>query len=386
MVAVRALTTSIWSFFRARVLRGIFGLGIVCCFVMGGAYRGIRNSFPTCTTYKRHRREFCRFGPGRGTLCSVYKWRNNLRVQTFTGGMCRMSLMPASSLLDQPANLPKSIFDYDVIDFVGEGAASLIYAVSDPKSKQLYALKHVVRKTEKDARFIEQLENEYEVGKRVVHPNLRRIFECKVNRSLFMKVNEAILLMELFDGTPLEVSLPRSLTALVQVFIETARALEALHKLGYVHCDLKPSNILINNAGHVKVIDLGQACPNGTAKKRIQGTPDYIAPEQVKCLPVSYRTDIFNFGATMYWALCGRKMPTLFTAGKGENSILSDDLIPSPRQLNPMVPETLSNFVMECTRLNPNKRPADMSEVIRRLEVIQHGVQRQANARNSNVA
>jgi serine/threonine-protein kinase len=153
-----------------------------------------------------------------------------------------------------------------------------------------------------------------------------------------------------------------------------------------VHCDLKPSNILINNAGHVKVIDLGQACANGTAKKRIQGTPDYIAPEQVKCLPVSFRTDIFNFGATMYWSLCGRKMPTLFTAGKGENAILSDDLIPSPRQLNPLVPETLSNFVMECTRLNPNKRPADMSEVSRRLEVIQHAVQRQLNQRNSNVA
>ena len=120
------------------------------------------------------------------------------------------------------------------------------------------------------------------------------------------------------------------------------------------------------------MIDLGQACPVGTAKKRIQGTPDYIAPEQVKCLPVSVRTDIYNFGATMYWALCGRKMPTLFTVGKGENSILSDDLINTPKQLNPLLPESLSNFVMECTRTNPAKRPADMAEVIRRLEIIQH--------------
>ena len=225
--------------------------------------------------------------------------------------------------------MPKTIFDYDVIDFIGEGAASQIYAVSDPKTKQLYALKHVVRKTEKDSRFIEQLENEFNVGKAVVHENLRRIFDYKANRSLLLKVNEAILLMELFDGVPLENSLPRSLSALMQVFIETGKALESLHKLGFVHCDLKPSNILINNAGKIKVIDLGQACPCGTAKKRIQGTPDYIAPEQVKCLPVSFRTDIYNFGATMYWALAGRKMPTLFTVGKGENAMLSDDLIPS---------------------------------------------------------
>jgi serine/threonine-protein kinase len=297
-----------------------------------------------------------------------------------------MSLFPSTTLPDPSTGMPKSIFDFDVIDFIGEGAASLIYAVSDRKTKQLYALKHVVRKTDKDIRFIEQLENEAEVGKKVVHENLRRIFDMKQNRSLLLKVNEAVLLMELFDGVPLEQSLPRQLPALMQVFIETAKGIEALHKLGYVHCDLKPSNILINSTGKIKVIDLGQACPVGTAKKRIQGTPDYIAPEQVKCLPVSVRTDIYNFGATMYWALCGRKMPTLFTAGKGENSILSDDLISTPRQLNPLLPETLSNFVMECTRSNPAKRPADMSEVIRRLEIIQHTVMKQTEARNSNVA
>src|SRR5439155_6252222 len=127
--------------------------------------------------------------------------------------MCCMSLFPATStsLADPSTGLPKAIFDYDVIDFIGEGAASLIYAVSDPKTRQLYALKHVLRKTEKDARFIEQLENEFEVGKRAVHPNLRRIFDYKTNRSLLLKVNEAILLMELFDGVPLENSLPRQL-------------------------------------------------------------------------------------------------------------------------------------------------------------------------------
>jgi serine/threonine-protein kinase len=299
-----------------------------------------------------------------------------------------MSIFPSTSttLADPATGMPKSIFEYDVIDFVGEGAASLIYAVSDPKTKQLYALKHVVRKTDKDTRFIEQLENEFNVGKAVVHENLRRIFDYKVNRSLLMKVNEAVLLMELFDGVPLEQSLPRSVPALIQVFIDTARGLEALHKQGFVHCDLKPSNILINNAGAIKVIDLGQACPSGTAKKRIQGTPDYIAPEQVKCLPVSIRTDIYNFGATMYWALCGRKMPTLFNIKRDNNSILCDDLIPSPKQLNPLLPESLSNFVMECTRLDPAKRPADMAEVARRLEIIQHAANKQAQARNSNVA
>ena len=75
-----------------------------------------------------------------------------------------------------------------------------------------------------------------------------------------------------------------------------------------------------------------------------------------------------------------------FTAGKGENSILADDLISTPRQLNPMLPETLSNFVMECTRINPAKRPTDMAEVIRRLEIIQHACAKQSPGLTANVA
>jgi serine/threonine protein kinase len=64
----------------------------------------------------------------------------------------------------------------------------------------------------------------------------------------------------------------------------------------------------------VKVIDLGQACAIGTAKSRIQGTPDYIAPEQVKCAAVTPQTDIYNLGATLYWALTGTHIPTLYTS------------------------------------------------------------------------
>ncbi|WP_428937097.1 serine/threonine protein kinase [Fontivita pretiosa] len=284
--------------------------------------------------------------------------------------------------------MPQSLFGYEVIDTVGEGAGSVIYVVSHPQTRQLYALKHVVRKTEKHARFIEQLENEFEVGRKCSHPNLRRVIDYQAKKTLLGKVTEAALVMELFDGQPLDVNLPRAMTTLVQVFIETGRALEAMHAAGYVHCDLKPNNILLSREGQVKVIDLGQACPIGTKKARIQGTPDYIAPEQVKCLPVSIRTDIYNLGATMYWALSGRKMPTLFTVQKGgDNSLLSDDLLSPPHVINPLVPESLSNFVMECVRINPKKRPADMGEVLRRLEIIQHGIERgTASARNFGAA
>ena len=279
---------------------------------------------------------------------------------------------------DVEANpLPKSVFGYEVVDFIGEGAGSRIFAVIHPTSKQLYALKYVVPKQDKDVRFVEQLETEFEVGKQVSHPGLRRSLDLKINKTLFRKITEAALVLELFDGVSLERRLPQSMTQLVEVFIKSAEALASLHALGYVHCDLKPNNILVDGATkNVKVIDLGQAAKIGTAKSRIQGTPDYIAPEQVKCLPVTVQTDVFNFGATMYWALCGNKLPTLFNLKKSENSFLVDAVMASPRDCNKLVPETLSNLVMECVRTNPQKRPADMVELARRLEIILHVMRR----------
>src|SRR3954467_8173492 len=292
---------------------------------------------------------------------------------------------PGSSPDMTEANpLPKSVFGYDVVDFIGEGAGSRIFAVPHPSTKQLFALKYVLPKTDKDVRFVEQLETEYEVGKLVNHPGLRRSLDLKINKTFFRKITEAALVLELFDGVSLERRLPQSMTQLVEVFIQAADALASLHALGYVHCDLKPNNILVDAATkNVKVIDLGQAAKIGTAKTRIQGTPDYIAPEQVKCLPVTVQTDVFNFGATMYWALCGKKLPTLFNIKKSQNSFLVDAVMASPRDCNKLVPETLSNLVMECVRTNPQKRPADMAELSRRLEIILHVMRKERNPNNN---
>lgn len=271
-------------------------------------------------------------------------------------------------------SLPKTLFGYRVIDTLGEGAASVIYRVTDPATHQCYALKHVIRKTDKDVRFIDQLEAEFEVASRVRHPALRRCFDLKFNKTMLWKVTDAALIMELFEGEPLEFRLPDSLQAILDVFATTAKALDSLHAMGYVHCDLKPNNILIGPSGDVKVIDLGQAVKVGTKKTRIQGTPDYIAPEQVKCAAVTVRTDVYNFGATMYWALTRRKLPTLFTAGKKDNSFVLTDSIATPNQLNRGIPDPLSQLVMECVRTSPSKRPNDMGVIGRRLELIRHGM------------
>ena len=280
-----------------------------------------------------------------------------------------------SSMATGQNGMPQRIFDYEVLDYIGEGAGSLIYVVTHPQSRQLYALKQVVKRTDKDVRFFEQVENEFEVGRQFSHPTLRRSIEYKHNGTLLRKPTEAALVLEMFDGSPLDVQ-SRDLPSSVKTFTEVARGLAALHALGYVHCDLKPSNILISSEGRVKVIDFGQACKIGTCKERIQGTADFISPEQVKREPVTPRTDVFCFGATLYHALTGRAIPTLFTLKRGDNSFLLDETIQTPHDIDPDIPEPLSNLVMECVRTNPAKRPQDMNELTRRLEIIEHVVRR----------
>src|SRR4051812_10370572 len=88
---------------------------------------------------------------------------------------------------------PKSLFGYDVIDRLGEGAGSTIYAVSEPATSHLYALKHVVNNGEKTVRFVEQLEAEHAVGQVVRHPGLRRTIDLKFNKNLLRKVIDAAL-------------------------------------------------------------------------------------------------------------------------------------------------------------------------------------------------
>lgn len=263
---------------------------------------------------------------------------------------------------------PTTLFGYKVEQKLGEGAGSRLYVVTDPKTRKLYTLKQVSRTTDKDLRFVEQLENEFEVSKQFTHAVLRKSYEIKYTKAMFFKVTEAGLLMEYVEGTPLDKQPSRTVAEVVACFQQVARGLDALHFLGYVHCDMKPSNILTNAEGNVKIIDFGQTCKTATVKERIQGTPDFIAPEQVEKRPVTARTDIFNFGASLYWALSQHKIPTMYTVRKSKRETLRDEQMTPPSKYNPLVPEELSKLVMECIRLDPIHRPRDMGEVVRGLD------------------
>lgn len=274
---------------------------------------------------------------------------------------------------------PQTNLGYQIVRPIGDGAGGRIYLARRSPSAPLVALKHIRRQTDRHIRFVDQARNEFDVSQRIHHSGIRRCLELHLKRALLWRtITQAVLVMEYFDGSPLnQIHFPH-FRALVGCFIGIADALRAMHQSGYVHCDLKPQNILVNAHRDIRVIDLGQACPLGTIKPRIQGTPDYIAPEQVKCRPVTIKTDIFNFGATLYWCLARQPLPTLFTLERQAGAFLMDERFASPAEIDPSVPAPLSDLVMECVRTSPSKRPADMAETIRRLETIHYRLRRRA--------
>ncbi len=269
----------------------------------------------------------------------------------------------------------RKINGYDVLNTLGTGAASTIYAVQDSKTNQIYALKQVLKKAADDQKFIDQAINEHNIASRIDHPAVRKCFKLKKVRKL-IAVSEINLLMELVDGHNIQQKRHESLTQLARIFIAAADAIHAIHEAGFVHADIKPINILFTDQHSVKIIDFGHSCPIGTVKDRVQGTPDYIAPEQVRRQPITERTDIFSFGASLYWCVTNKFIPTLIP--KTDNGVTRKDsttLIP-PIEIKPEIPLSLNTLILECIRDLPEERPESMPAIKARLELILTQLQR----------
>jgi serine/threonine-protein kinase len=263
---------------------------------------------------------------------------------------------------------------YKVMALLGQGAASTVYLVQDPKTKQIWALKHVEKGDAKDTRFLDQAVFEYEAASKFEHPNIRKIPRIIKRKERIIRLTEVLLVMEMLDGRSMDLKPPQYLHDAVAIFIQVASAMAHMHARGYVHADMKPNNIMVTPGPTAKIIDLGQACLMGTTKPRIQGTPDYIAPEQVHRRPITEKTDIYNLGATMYFTLTRKNIPTALP--KNNNSLVSridDALIERPVppiEVNPRVPAKLSELIMQCVEIDPLRRPANMQQVVERLELI----------------
>src|SRR5262245_32169494 len=190
---------------------------------------------------------------------------------------------------------------------LGHGGMGAVYRARDPELDRAVAIKVMLEASED---FIARFRREAQSIARLAHPNIVQIYDFGVDDE-----NNPYFVMELIDGTPLDkVVRERGRLAPLEVIRlarQAAEGLDAAHRAGIVHRDVKPSNLIVDRRGTVKLVDFGiarvtDAAAQLTGAMALMGTPSYMAPEQAKGLPVDHRADVYALGLTIYELLAGK--------------------------------------------------------------------------------
>jgi serine/threonine protein kinase len=260
---------------------------------------------------------------------------------------------------------------FSVVGTLGTGAHSTILHVRREEDSKHYALKVVQIDGPEEQKFLVQAEHEFRVASLLSHPNLIKVYALEKIKNWRFQVKKAHLLIEYVNGKTLDVCPRLTMPRLVQVFKCIADGMVHMHRRQICHGDLKPNNILLSRSGDVKIIDFGLARIKGEGGGRIQGTPEYIAPEQVKHSLINERTDIYNFGATMYRLVSWRLPPAVVS--EEDNGLPLDAkvwqrLYKPVEDVQPRTPPVLAELINRCLSYDANRRPERMSEVQNTLD------------------
>ncbi|WP_439631587.1 serine/threonine protein kinase [Gemmata sp.] len=259
-----------------------------------------------------------------------------------------------------------AIGKFTVLDTLGSGAHSSILHIRRADDLKEYALKLVPIEDPDDLKYLDQARHEFRVAGLLDHPNLVKVYCFETEGGgWFSRPKKAKLLIEYVPGRTMDKVPLLRMAKLLRVFERIADGLMHMHKQGVYHGDMKPNNLIYERGTRVKVLDYGLAWIKGEPKDRIQGTPEYIAPETVQHKMVNERTDIYNLGATMY-RLTTLQLPPSWGPAEDALPMTSEQFkktLKPVRSINPLVPEGLADLIHKCLRPNANKRPERMSHV-----------------------
>jgi serine/threonine-protein kinase len=270
--------------------------------------------------------------------------------------------------------LPAQLGSLKLVSQLGLGRQCQIWEALDGTTRQRVAIKVIVPEAAKDPAQRKLLEHELKVAKSLAHPTVIRIDRLADDGGL------PHLVMELFPHPNLKKQISEGVDALAprlqRIVTETALALDHLHARGWIHRDVKPDNVLAASDGQVKLIDLAIAAPKPGllgrvlgSKGPVQGSPSYMAPEQIRGQTVDARADIYSFGCVIFELLAG-KPP--FSA-PNSNDLLNKHVSatpPSIETLNRNATTSISKLIRQMLAKNAAERPASMQEVLKQLRTI----------------
>jgi serine/threonine protein kinase/tetratricopeptide (TPR) repeat protein len=301
-------------------------------------------------------------------------------------GNCASSLYPSEELSAPPTEtlhvVKKELSTgtsfsrrYEVIEELGKGGMGIVYKVFDKKIKEKVALKLLKPEIASDEKTIERFSDEIRNSRKIVHKNVCRMYDLSEEEGTHF------ITMEYVRGEDLKsmIRMMGQLSPGQAVFIakQVSGGLAEAHRLGVIHRDLKPQNIMIDREGNARIMDFGIARSlkekGITGEGMIIGTPEYMSPEQVEGKNVDHRSDFYSFGIILYEMLTGR-VPF---EGDTPLSIAVKHKIeppPDPRKLNAQISEDLSRLILKCMEKDKNKRYQSAEELLSELDRIEKGI------------
>jgi len=272
----------------------------------------------------------------------------------------------------------ETIGGYKLRSLLQTGQVSQVFEVVEPLSNRHFAMKVLLPEAAEKGDVRRDLFHEAEVGIKLRHENVIHIL--KISRD---KVSPHFI-MEYFPSGSMRTRLMQKDFTFIKenamkVFKQAATGLAYMHASGWVHCDVKPDNMLVNASGQLKWIDfaISRQIPKGLSKlfhrqKKAQGTPSYMAPEQIRKQALDPRADVYGLGATFYELLTGR--PPL--RGNTIPDLLNKQLVEkpfTPQSHNKDITDEMAALILKMLSKKKEERPETCHDVLiamRKMKVL----------------
>ena len=270
---------------------------------------------------------------------------------------------------------------YEVVRELGKGAMGIVYLAKDPLIGRLVALKTIRINAHADddeaKEFQQRFIREAQAAGILNHPSIVTVHDIGQDE----ESGTSFIAMEFVEGNNLKEVLSQGRTLnfeqIGDIIAQVAEALDFAHAKGIVHRDVKPANIILIEGNRAKITDFGIAKiasggANLTTTGQFLGTPNYMAPEQIKGAPVDGRTDIFSLGICLYECLTRRKP----FGGDSLTSIsykIVHEPFPPLNEINPQIPIGYEDVVANCLAKDPSKRYQRAKDLASALRAVIRG-------------
>ena len=285
------------------------------------------------------------------------------------------------SQLDMQSELMKTLERGDTLDHyrleatIAHSGMSTLYRATDLNSGKLVALKVPHPEMEADPVLLERFNREQEIGQELDHPGVVKTYNSEHRSRLYMVIEwvDGRLLRSIMNEEGVGSARRLPIERAVKIMLRLCDALDYMHKHGVVHRDMKPENVMVIDDDHIKLLDFGIAMKEDARRltfagpSPMLGTPDYIAPEQVKGQRGDQRSDIYALGAMFYEMLTGQPPFT----GPSPLAIMNERLIADPppaRKLNPEITPQMQEVLFRALERDPRHRYATAHEMAWDLE------------------